>query len=163
MTCLLYRMQATSRELYSIVVMAVVVLVSGCGDVNPERVALHPVSGQILDGAQPAVGVQVVLYPQDAAQTNIHNLFPHGETDQNGRFDLSTYVAGDGAPTGDWTVTLTWPIDRIDPKLKEQWLATGDSLPDRLRGRYASPQASKLHVTITDEIATLDPIDLKSQ
>ncbi len=34
---------------------------------------------------------------------------PHGRVGPDGRFTLTTYQPGDGAPTGKYNVTVVWP------------------------------------------------------
>ena len=90
-------------------------------------------------------------------------LHPHGVTDANGEYTLSTYVAGDGAPAGDWTVTLTKAEERLSEQVRERILASGDALPDARRGRYAGPNRSRWQVTIAPGDNQLEAIELLSR
>lgn len=137
------------------------ILLGGCGDANENRLAVHPVSGKVLNGGKPAAGVQVVLHPLGNAAAKSAALYPNGVTDENGQFRLTSYAAEDGAPNGEWAVTLSWPDDSLPAKMKEELLSNGDSLPDRLKGRYATPDKSKWRITISDDTTELEPIVLK--
>ena len=63
----------------------------------------------MLVEGKPAEGVQVFFHPLDASQRGI----PRGVTDAEGRFQLRTYHDGDGAPAGEYTVTVYWPARPI--------------------------------------------------
>ena len=82
--------------------------------------------------------MQVFFHPLDASQRGI----PRGVTDAEGRFQLRTYHDGDGAPAGEYTVTVYWPDVR--PKV-----SADDQLPpDRLDERFANPKNSSLRATV---------------
>ena len=79
----------------------------GCRKATPqfESRPTFPVEGTVLIRGKPAEGVQVFLHPRDVSQRGK----PRGVTDADGRFRLRTYHDGDGAPAGDYTVTVYWP------------------------------------------------------
>jgi hypothetical protein len=108
---------------------------SGCGG----QKAVYHVHGVVLDGKnKPAKGAVVVFHPAaaDAAQ----DCKPVGTVDDNGEFVLTTYQSGDGAPAGDYVVTLVRPAPRRTPLDREGG--------DLLQGRFADPAASKITVTV---------------
>jgi hypothetical protein len=114
-------------------VVCVIGLASSCSN---GRKPVFPVHGQVLDAKQkPAVGALVVFHPVDADPKV--PLKPLGKVDENGRFTLTTYVNGDGAPIGDYRITITWPTPKKTPFDPEGG--------DQLRGRYAHPERS-LHL-----------------
>lgn len=59
---------------------------------------------------------------------------PRGTTGEDGSFTLSTYGAADGAPEGDYKVTV------------EQWLTTNPDIgpESKLPKKYAKPEESGL-------------------
>jgi hypothetical protein len=148
-----------TKRLWTLGMLAIVgmLAMSGCQR-GPKRVSLFPATGEVRVGNQPAAGVAVVLHPAADAAPEMARLRPHGTTDASGRFKLSTYVADDGAPAGQWIVTLTWPDNRLPENQREQILASGDALPDRFRGRLASPERSTWQVTIQAGENNLPPI-----
>lgn len=79
---------------------------------------------------------------------------PHGEVDADGRFRIGTYDTADGAPAGEYAVTITWPETKADPGGGE--VTTGD----RLGGRYSDPAKSKWKVQIRDGTNELEPFRL---
>ena len=81
---------------------------------------------------------------------------PYAEADPDGAFRPSTGLTGDGAPAGDYTVTIVWPEITVDH---------GEEIagPDRLGGRYNSPRSSNLKVTVREGENSLPPFELKSR
>jgi hypothetical protein len=90
-----------------------------------------------------------MLHPTDP-QMGKAGLFPHGTADASGRFSLTTYEQGDGAPAGQYRATVTWPVADYVPKTRQERedLLTGGQPPDRLKGRYGRPERSAFVVTV---------------
>ena len=101
---------------------AALALLAGCQ--GSGRVETYPVSGQVEYGGKPAAGVQVFLMPTSAPTRPEIPGNPHGVTDEQGRFRLSTFGDGDGAAAGGYQVVLVWP----DPK------SDAEEQPDLLMG-----------------------------
>lgn len=97
----------------------------------PEPVKVYPVRGQVVYNGKPAAGVRVVLFPTGATYDGEIPANPHGETGPDGRFTLTTYADGDGAPEGGYRVVLQWPPDVTDGDGEEE----GEE--DRLLGWYS--------------------------
>ncbi|MBW3543064.1 MAG: hypothetical protein KY476_22630 [Planctomycetes bacterium] len=117
------------------------------------RLPVFPVSGKVLVNHQPADGALVVFHPVGAAQSN--DLRPRGKTGPDGSFALGTYKNADGAPAGQYVVTIIWPAGRSGP------MPDPDLAPDRLRGRYSNPKTSPLRVRIEQRQQALTPFQLK--
>src|SRR5262249_11350694 len=100
-------------------------------------VTLHPLGAQ-PQGAQPQ-GVQ----PQNAADKKPPR--PHGTAGEDGRFTLTTYQSGDGAPAGEYGVTVECWLTNARAGTRE-----GDSPPptNRLPARYGRVETSGLRVRI---------------
>jgi hypothetical protein len=130
------------------------VAAAGCRRASPqfESRSTYPVEGRVLVRDRPAEGVQVFLHPRDVSQRGK----PRGVTDAGGRFHLRTYRDGDGAPAGEYTVTLYWP-GPYNPKI-----AVEDQLPpDRLGERFMDPKSSRLQATVAAGPTTLPPFEIK--
>lgn len=84
-----------------------VAIIAGC-DSRPPGVRTHPVSGQILYGGAPAAGVKVFFLPTSAPSVPEIPNHPHAITGPDGRFTVSTYKEGDGAPEGGYQILLLW-------------------------------------------------------
>lgn len=115
----------------------------GCGD---SRLTCYPASGQVLVRGQPAEGALVVLHPVASEPANGPR--PTATTDADGRFRLTTYEAADGAPPGNYRVTVRWPPKKKGP---------GDDGPDRLGNRYSDPLSSRLTVTVGSQPIEFEP------
>jgi hypothetical protein len=115
----------------------VLVTLSSCG---PHAPSLHPVRGQVTVGGQPASGVIVVFHPVHPIDGMKYP--PSAMTGPDGCFDVGTLVANDGAPAGDYQVTMTWFPPEYERRPGEE------TLPDRLQGRYSDKDKSPLSAQI---------------
>jgi hypothetical protein len=140
----------------SAAILLLATAVIGCSSADDGKVTLVPTEGKVLAKGAPAAGARVVLYPKDPALQASGMPTPAATTEEDGSFQLMSYEPGDGAPVGEYTVTVTWreevpegmSLDTFNPK-------------DRLLGRYASPDKSGLEVTVPEGGGTLPVIDLK--
>lgn len=122
----------------------------GCGSGGDDRrLPVFRVTGRVSYRGAAAEGARVMLHPTDPEKTKA-GLFPHGTTDASGRFSLTTYEQGDGAPAGQYRATVTWPAADFVPKTRQERedLLTGGQPPDRLKGRYSRPEQSAFIATV---------------
>jgi len=68
------------------------------------RLSVSAVTGKVLVEGTPAEGANVVFHPLDPKQ----EVKPRGAVGADGTFKLTTYLPGDGAPSGDYKVTVEW-------------------------------------------------------
>lgn len=133
------------------------VCVLGCGK-DDGRVKVYPVTGKVLVDGQPAEGVTVVFYPTAAELKGPGMPVPAGTTDGNGEFRLRSFDPNDGAPEGEYKVTVFWPaplppgVDPYDEMYEPQ---------DRLQGRYSNPDTTPLTATVPEGGGELPPFDLQ--
>lgn len=73
---------------------------------QPTR-ALVAVEGSLYFDGQPAAGAELTFYPVFAADAATPR--PTATVDAEGRFRPATAGLGDGAPPGDYVVTVRWP------------------------------------------------------
>src|SRR5690349_13127404 len=67
---------------------------------------LYAVEGKVLVNGEPAENLNVAFHPQGGDK----NWFcPVGRTNSKGVFHLTTRSGADGAPAGEYSVTLVWP------------------------------------------------------
>ena len=128
-------------------------MLSGCESKPGYRPAVHPVSGTLRVAGEPAVNGEVVLYPVGGKEQPV--VRPHGTVQSDGSFHLTTFATRDGAPVGDFALTVTWP----GPRVKGQ--AEDEPGPDRLDHRYADPKRPAASIHIGPETKELATIDLK--
>lgn len=141
------------------VVYAAFVLAGLLGCADDDRLQTHPVTGHLHINGVPASGCAVTFVPLDPALKGV--VLPAGTVDETGAFTLTTYETGDGAPTGDYAVTLRWEASQwpgmdasnsVDPVVTMR--------PDRLQERFASPEKSGLKATIAKGENVLEPFQL---
>lgn len=126
----------------------------GCGK-KEDRKATFPVTGRVTYQNQNAEGVLVVLHPLDNPNpADWPKGFPRAYTAADGSFQIGTYEAADGAPTGKYVAIMEWRVATNSP--------IGDTLPeDRLKGRYFNSAKSKYPVNVGQEAVALPTFELK--
>jgi hypothetical protein len=116
------------------------------------RKPLFPVHGKVVGkDNKPAAGAKVIFHPSPADTSE--PLKPVGECDENGEFTLTTYTKGDGAPAGDYVITIIWlpPVSQLKSPFDP---AKGRDLLD---GRYASPERSRHHFKVEEQAENVVP------
>ncbi|AMV25708.1 hypothetical protein VT84_15025 [Gemmata sp. SH-PL17] len=136
-----------------IVVGFVLALLTGCGGNEKEWPKRYPVSGQVHVDGKPAVRATVAFHPL-APHSDGKSYAPSTFTDETGAFKLTTVEAGDGAPAGEYTVTVVANYVVRDGQ--------DVPVPDLLRGQFADPKKSSLKVTVREGDNALPAFDLKS-
>lgn len=110
----------------------------GCAEAKPDRTPVFPAKGTITFKGQPVAGALVALHPK-APIAGTPN--PRANVGKDGAFQVSTYVTADGAPEGDYTVTVLW----YKPIQKGPDVVSG---PNVIPAKYANPNTSDLVVSI---------------
>jgi hypothetical protein len=119
---------------------------AGCGQGG--RKPVHTVTGKVLDGnKKPAAGATLLFHPVKPDPGDPAK--PVGLTDEQGIFRLTTYEKGDGAPEGEYVVTVEWRPPKKTPFDPEP--------ADRLAGRYANPKTSRLRARVEKQATELPP------
>lgn len=139
----------TQKTLLTPVFLLAALLGTSCGTKRAHK-PLYPVRGQVLYEGRPANRALVVLHPLSDPSPETGR--PRGQVGEDGSFTLSTYGTKDGAPAGDYRVTV------------ELWLSSGkgDEGPtSRLPAKYAKPEKSGLTATVDAGPTELKPFQLK--
>ncbi len=120
-------------------------LASGCGQAEPERVAVHPVSGQVTYQGRPAADAFVVFHSK-AGKDKFPP--PTAQADKQGNFTVGTYGHGDGAPVGEYAVTVV---------LRKSIEKDGEFQqgPNLLPPQYSKPDTTKLNINVADGVNTI--------
>src|SRR5262245_1066888 len=92
------------RALNRLVPLLIALSCCSCG---PKGKPLYPVSGHVYCNGQPAEGALVVFHPVDDSGEMVV-LRPSAAVRADGFFELGSYKSGDGAPAGDYRVTVQW-------------------------------------------------------
>ncbi len=141
--------QRFRREATPLFVLGVLVL-SSCGS-REGRKPVFPVKGQVFHKGKAAVGAVLVFHPKTAADPAGPR--PHARVGADGAFTLTTYQAQDGAPAGDYVVTIDWRQGAAHGKAPGGW----SPLPTE----YSSPDASPLRATIREGSNDLPPFAIE--
>jgi hypothetical protein len=131
---------------------AAILLAAGCGGGRlQDGPPAQPARGSLFINGQPAVAAQVTLHPADGKNFDTRGSRPTGRVGDDGAFRLSTYEVGDGAPEGDYVVTVYWPAA---PNSDEP-------SPDRVGGRLLDPKLSKHRVRINPGDNDIPPLQIE--
>lgn len=98
----------------------------------------HPVTGKVYCDGTPAAGAAIAFHVKSADGKRFTRT-ADAVVEGDGNFVLSSYTAFDGAPVGDYTVTITL---REPPDLQ------GKSGTNQLPEKYAKPETSSLTATV---------------
>lgn len=130
--------------------VVLLILLVGCGDAPRTT---YPVTGKLTIRGQPAAAADLRFYETGGKAAGMAR--PYARTDENGRFTVSTYGMNDGAPAGQYQVSVSWkgPLQSIPPDQR-------DALPEVLPPRYGDAAASGIQVRVSAGDNTLDTIDL---
>src|SRR5437588_618913 len=90
--------------------------------------------------------------------TDPAKLRPSAQTDAEGYFRLTTYENGDGAPEGQYAVTVTWFRSSTSKPTEGD-----ESMRNLLPLRYANPARSKLEATVSAGDNDLAPFRVRAQ
>lgn len=124
--------------------LLLVVPALGCGGGKPSAV---PAGGKVTyRKTTPPAGALVVFHPTDPAFEKRIGGKPVATVRDDGTFTLTTYADGDGAPEGEYGVTVDW-----QQKGKERKLSLGSEGgggPSVLNPRYGNPQQPFTKVTV---------------
>ena len=139
------------RSLTSLALLAAATTLVGCEE-DQQRVPTHPVQGKVTFQGKPTPGAMLVLHPKTPTEPAAPK--PTGYVDETGNFVLNTYGGNDGAPAGEFDVTIQWPkLVQRDGEMQAG--------PNVLPIRYANPGESKLTVQIAAGQNQLPPFELK--
>jgi hypothetical protein len=102
--------------------------------------ATYPVAGTVRVNGKPAASALVAFHPLDGS------VRPTGRVRDDGTFALTTREGADGAPTGEYRVTVVWTRAVAGKKA----VSDGDDVPVRslLPSIYAKPEATPLKATV---------------
>lgn len=142
-----------ARPLSRLAALTVIALAAaGCGKSTNDRVKVYPTNGQILWQGRPLAGAMVVLHPKGARDPR--SLPARAATDKDGRFHATTYETADGAPAGEYAVTVQYyPLKRQG----ESYVPGPNSLPQK----YANPATTDLSIRVAEAPTTLQPLNLR--
>lgn len=140
---------AMSAALSAVVVALAMV---GCSKTD-KRLVVYAAEGRVTWKGKPLAGAQLAFYPQGAS-TDATTVTPRAQTDAEGRFKVKTYETADGAPEGEYAVTvLYYPMEKKDGG----WVAGANAVP----AKYSNPKTTDLRVQVAKQANTLPILSLQ--
>lgn len=120
----------------------------GCAE---PQAPVFPVTGRVTYQGKPAAGAQVFL---NAVKPNeIDDVSANATVKDDGAYAITTYEPGDGAPAGDYVVTVQWF------KFVTNDGGSGAG-PNVMPKEYASPASSPVKVSVSGP-TEIPPIAIK--
>jgi hypothetical protein len=116
-----------------------------------DRKPVFPVSGRVLMDGKPLAHAFVVFHPLGVAGSA--DVRPRAHADGNGSFLLSTYENADGAPAGEYRITVE--------KYKAPTETDKGPPVNLVPARYAKPDTSHLTVRVQEGRNDLSAFQLK--
>lgn len=148
-----FSMDLVGNGIQLALVGAMLLVAAGCGSAD-SRPAVYQTTGKIsFKGAAP-VGAVVALHPKDQAAVG-RSVVPSGLVKPDGSFDLTSFAPSDGAPPGDYVLTVEWHKTSSG---SEENRVLG---PNLLPVQYSKPQTSPVVVTIAAQPNELKTIVIK--
>ena len=92
-----------NRRAWVLPILATCIVMAGCG--GETRQSLSKVSGTVYLDDKPHGPARLTLTPVSAGSKDTRSTIG-GEVDPSGKYTLTTYDQGDGAPPGKYTITL---------------------------------------------------------
>jgi len=136
-------MSRFSRAAVPVAAVAFLVFV-GC---EPTKPAAVPAGGKVtFKKSTPPAGALVVFHPTEPAAEKRMGGKPFAKVNDDGTFKLTSYEEGDGAPEGEYGVTIDWRA-----KGKEGGFSLGDgggAGAPKLNPKYSNPQQPFTKVTV---------------
>lgn len=136
-------------------VLAVVMGCTGCSEDADATVPVFPTTGRVVFEGQPAAGAFLTFHPKgpSAAGADDQSPPPTATAGADGSFSLTTATKDDGAPAGEYVVTVQWnrPVKRGED------LVAG---PDVIPKRYGRPETSPLAATVRETANALEPFEI---
>ncbi len=140
------------RALHIFIACLVLALLAGCQE-KSNRLPVYKASGVLKYRDKPLDRATVSLYcPANGATS-------YSMTNPNGEFVLSTYETGDGAPEGEYIVTVTKMTENDDDgsyidengDIHEKRGGGGGGIRSLIPEKYSNQELSELRFTITPE------------
>jgi hypothetical protein len=155
-TILLTGVQSSARAAWTsrLICLPLLAALVGCGSSQrSDRLPVFPTAGKLVYDGRPLNGAFVVLHPKGAAVG--HSVpRPHAQATADGSFTLTSYESNDGAPVGDYAVTV-----ELRPLVKHGGDVTAG--PNTLPAQYSRSETSPVIVRIVEGRNDLAEIQIR--
>jgi hypothetical protein len=116
-----------------LVALGITIALAGCRKSDFHTV--YPVTGKILVNGKPAADCLIYLN-RTFDDPSPRKVMPYAVTDDSGDFKMTSYITDDGAPEGEYVITVEW-------RERSGLLKNNYEGIDRLDGAYATVQKTK--------------------
>lgn len=148
------------------VMMLASVLVGASCSRAPDRPKVTPVSGQVFVENKPAKGALITFVPMQAPEEVAKTWkfgYPRATVGDDGKFQVSTYEFGDGAPPGEYRITIIWPVMEMvegpDGELVEGEKPVFPA-QNRLNTKYSEPGQTPLNIKVEKKTLEIPKYEL---
>lgn len=121
---------------------------AGCGGPpEPETIPTFPVTGVVNIDGKPTPMVRVLLFPVEKKPEWIDPRLaaPHwGNTGPDGKFQITTYSSGDGAPVGEYLVFFCWEGNPPVVPLSNPDEPPIDPIAAKFNGKYGNAMKAQV-------------------
>lgn len=127
----------------------------GCGSSTTKELATFPVTGLIKVNGKSPERAEIRLKPrvplEDPKRRSVE---PYAIVESDGSFQVSTYQDGDGAPPGEYAVTVIWPEITVEG---------GEEVygRDRLGHAFADPRKPVVTIEVIEGENEIPNIELR--
>lgn len=125
---------------------------SGCSDSKEPWETTYPVSGVVTYKGTPVANADISFFPKDESFPD--SVRPKAKSTTDGTFVISTYGSGDGAPAGDYKVTIVRHEIAVS---KDTIVAKPNDLPNK----YSKRDTTDLEVQVVSSPNDLAPFELR--
>ncbi len=134
---------------------------SGCGrqsdqdrlkSIVPNAVKTTPVKGKVLVDGKPVTNIWVTLHPENETK---ESLLPKAQSDASGNFAVGTYIGADGAPPGNYKITVEWLTYN---QFGGRW-----SGPSKIDDKFASASTTPFEVTVADKSVDVPVLEVQAK
>jgi hypothetical protein len=129
---------------------------SGCGGKKEvKKLPLQPVTGKVMVNGKGTEKATLTFHPLTPInEPGKRSIIPTARVAADGTFKVGFYEATDGAPVGEYAITIEWPTFREEG---------GEEVagPDRLQRRYATKQRPAAKFTVKEGENKIPDINLR--
>jgi hypothetical protein len=139
----------------SVCCLVLIFVVSGCGKKAPEKLKVYPVSGKVSYNGKAPVKALLTFHPVAPLNEPTKKMVvPTAQVGADGTFKVGFYTESDGAPIGEYAITVSWPTFKIEG---------GEEIagPDRLQNRYDDKQRPAAKFTVKEGENKIPDINLR--
>ena len=124
-------------------------VILGCAEESSFKspVPVFPTSGKIVYQGKPLAGIILIFHSTDVNQ----KIKSQATTDNDGKFVATTFKTADGAPEGDYTITLVVPSNESDSAREDAAIERKSRKEGQVRfpSKYQNPATSPLKIKVT--------------